>query len=88
MAVCVVLLLPASFKGIMKMKVSKEPHYQINVNELMKPEKMDSWELGMKNSRAIQAIFAVFLAGGICLTQEGYMKLSDSLKSLFIAKEK
>lgn len=66
----------------------KEPHYQINVNELMKPEKMDSWELGIKNSRAIKAILAVFLAGDICLTQEGYMKLDDSLKSFFIAKEK
>ena len=66
-------------RGVMK--------YQINTNELMKTGKITAWELGMKNWKCIKAIMAVFLAGDICLTQEGYDKLDDSLKSLFIAKK-
>lgn len=47
---------------------------------------IDAWELGMRNHNAIKAMMAIFLGGDICLTQEGYDKLDDSLKSLFIAK--
>lgn len=59
--------------------------YQINTNALMQEKEMSAWELSLQNHQAIKAILAVFLAGDICLTQEGYDKLDDSLKSLFKA---
>lgn len=61
--------------------------YQINVNALIKEKEMSAWDLGVQNHQVLKAICAVFLAGDICLTQEGYDKLSDDLKSLFIAKK-
>lgn len=61
--------------------------YSINPKVMDCPKTMSSWELAMNTRQAVKAMLAVFLAGRIELTQKGYDKLDDSLKSLFIAVE-
>ena len=62
-------------------------HYKINKSLFNLPKEISAWDYANANRKAIKAILAIILAGEINLTQEGYDKLDDELKMLFIAKE-
>lgn len=61
--------------------------YKLNPSIMRLPPEIFAFDLAMNNRQAIKAMMSIFLAGDICLTNEGYNKLDDSLKSLFIAVE-